>query len=66
MVDGATDGFVGVININNVIRRAFQSAFLGYYAFADIAGQGLVKRGRRLVLHHAFTGLKLYRFQANI
>ena len=66
VVDEATNRFVGVININNIIRGAFQSAFLGYYAFADFAGQGLMTEGMRLVLRHAFVGLKLHRLEANI
>jgi [ribosomal protein S5]-alanine N-acetyltransferase len=66
VVDEATNGFVGVININNIIRGAFHSGFLGYYAFADFAGQGLMNEGLRLVLQHAFTRLKLHRLEANI
>jgi [ribosomal protein S5]-alanine N-acetyltransferase len=66
VVHKATSRFVGVININNIIRGAFHSAFLGYYGFADFAGQGLMKEGMRLVLRHAFTRLRLHRLEANI
>jgi [ribosomal protein S5]-alanine N-acetyltransferase len=57
---------VGVININDVIRGAFQSASLGYYAFAPYAGQGLMHEGMLLVLKYAFEKLKLHRLEANI
>ncbi len=58
--------FVGLINLNNVIRGAFQSAFLGYYAFKPLAGQGLMGQGMRLVIRHAFAKLKLHRLEANV
>jgi ribosomal-protein-alanine N-acetyltransferase len=61
-----TGGFVGVININDVIRGSFQSASLGYYAFVPYAGQGLMREGMVLVLKHAFGKLKLHRLEANI
>ncbi len=61
-----TGGLVGVINVNNVIRGNFQSAFLGYYAFVPYAGQGLMTEGMQLVLEHAFGVLKLHRLEANI
>jgi ribosomal-protein-alanine N-acetyltransferase len=61
-----TGGLVGVININDVIRGNFQSASVGYYAFAPHAGQGLMREGLLLVLHHAFRKLKLHRVEANI
>src|SRR5262249_43375703 len=35
--DGA---IVGVINISEIVRAAFQSAYLGYYAFRPHAGKG--------------------------
>jgi len=57
---------VGVINLNHVIRRAFQSAFLGYYAVAEYAGQGLMFEGMELTLRYAFRRLKLHRLEANI
>jgi ribosomal-protein-alanine N-acetyltransferase len=62
----ATGGLVGVINVSNIIRGAFHSAFLGYYAFSDYAGQGLMQEGMRLVLYHAFRRLTLHRLEANI
>ena len=57
---------VGVINLNNIIRLSLRSAFLGYYAFADFARQGLMREGMRLVLARAFKTLKLHRLEANI
>jgi ribosomal-protein-alanine N-acetyltransferase len=57
---------VGVINLNNIIRGAFQNAFLGYYAFVPFAGQGLMREGMELLLEYAFGGLKLHRVEANI
>jgi ribosomal-protein-alanine N-acetyltransferase len=66
IVRRASNELVGMININDVIRGAFQSASLGYYAFEPYAGQGLMTEGMRLVLHHAFKKLKLHRLEANI
>lgn len=61
-----TGGLVGVINLNDVIRGNFQSASVGYYAFAPHAGQGLMREGLMLVLRHAFKKLRLHRVEANI
>jgi ribosomal-protein-alanine N-acetyltransferase len=57
---------VGVISINNVVRGAFQSGALGYYAFSPYAGQGLMTEALRLVIAEAFGKLKLHRLEANI
>jgi ribosomal-protein-alanine N-acetyltransferase len=56
----------GVININDIIRGAFQSASLGYYAFEPHASRGLMYEGMLLVLKYAFRKLKLHRIEANI
>jgi [ribosomal protein S5]-alanine N-acetyltransferase len=58
--------FVGAINLNDVIRGSFQSASVGYYAFAPHAGRGFMREGLLLVLSHAFEQLKLHRVEANI
>jgi ribosomal-protein-alanine N-acetyltransferase len=60
------DALVGVVNLNEIVRGAFQSAYLGYYAFAPLAGQGLMTEGMALVLRHAFRRLGLHRVEANI
>lgn len=57
---------VGAIHLNHIIPGALQGAFLGYYAFAPHAGQGLMREGMLLVLKHAFQKLKLHRLEANI
>lgn len=57
---------VGVINISNAVRGSFQSAYLGYYAFAGQERQGLMREGLLAVVRHAFRQLKLHRLEANI
>lgn len=57
---------VGVINITNIVRGVFKSAYLGYYAFIDWQGQGLMKAGLRQAVRYAFTHLGLHRLEANI
>jgi ribosomal-protein-alanine N-acetyltransferase len=61
--DGA---IVGVVNVSEIVRAAFQSAYLGYYAFRPHAGQGYMTEGLALVLRHAFRSLRLHRLEANI
>jgi ribosomal-protein-alanine N-acetyltransferase len=62
----ATDEIAGVINISNIVRGGFQSAFLGYYAFAGFERQGLMREGLSAAVRHAFKRLKLHRLEANI
>lgn len=56
----------GVININEIIRGLFQSAYLGFYAVIDHAGRGYMSLGLKLVLKHVFHELGLHRLEANI
>ena len=60
------DAIVGVFNIGEIVRGLFQSAYLGYYAFAPHAGAGYMSEGLELVLHVAFRMLKLHRLEANV
>ncbi len=60
------DALVGVYNLSQIALGFFRSAYLGYYAFAPAAGQGLMAEGLELVLRHAFRKVKLHRVEANI
>jgi ribosomal-protein-alanine N-acetyltransferase len=73
---GSTIGFLlrlrfdkrlaGVVNVSEPVLRAFQSAYLGFYAFAGLERQGLMTEGLALVLDAAFNELSLHRLEANI
>ena len=54
------------MNINNIVRGALRSGFLGYGAFASHAGRGLMTEGLRAVLAAAFGDLGLHRLEANV
>jgi [ribosomal protein S5]-alanine N-acetyltransferase len=57
---------VGVINVNEIVRGSFRSAYLGYYAFIPHAGRGYMSEGLALALRWAFRELHLHRVEANI
>lgn len=61
-----TNRIVGVANFSQIIYRAFQNAYLGYYVDVDFAGQGLMSEGLRLAIDRAFYTLQLHRLEANI
>ena len=56
----------GCINLNEIVRGALQSAYLGYYAFSPHEGKGFMSQAMRLVISEAFSVLKLHRLEANI
>ncbi len=57
---------VGVFTLSQIVRRLFQSAYLGYYAEQPFAGQGYMTEGMQLVLRHTFSAMKLHRVEANV
>lgn len=61
-----TGELVGVINLSEIVRGFFQSAYLGYYAFVPFAGEGYMTEGLSLVLDEAFGPLGLNRVEANV
>ena len=63
---GSSGGVVGVINISEIVRGGFQSAYLGYYGMAAYAGRGLMTEAMRLAVRYAFDELGLHRVEANI
>jgi ribosomal-protein-alanine N-acetyltransferase len=64
--DRADEALVGVFNFSAIVRGAFHSAYLGYYAFAPYAGSGRMAAGLALALEFAFRTLKLHRVEVNV
>jgi len=64
--DDADRPICGVINLSEIVRGSFQSAYMGYYALSPHAGKGYMSAGIRLVLDRAFGELRLHRVEANI
>jgi ribosomal-protein-alanine N-acetyltransferase len=56
----------GVINVNEIVRGAFCSGYLGYYAFVPHNGKGYLTRGLAAVLTDLFRVHGLHRVEANI
>jgi len=70
-VGDASGPILGAISVNEIVRGAFQSAYLGYWLGAAHTGRGYMAEGLGLVIDHAFTpedggGLGLHRVEANV
>ncbi|MET7766725.1 GNAT family protein [Streptomyces sp. NPDC005355] len=61
-----TGALAGFININTIVRGAFQCGSIGYGAFPPAAGHGYMSEGLGLVLRYAFGPLALHRIEVNI
>ncbi|MEU8826745.1 GNAT family protein [Streptomyces sp. NPDC048636] len=61
-----TGALAGFININAIVRGAFQCGSIGYGAFAPHAGQGHMSEGLGLALRYAFGPLGLHRVEINV
>ena len=61
-----TGEIAGVLIISQIVRGAFQSAYLGYYAHERHSGQGLMREAMAQTVAHAFGPLALHRLEANI
>jgi ribosomal-protein-alanine N-acetyltransferase len=57
---------VGIVNLNEIVRGVFQSAYMGYYGMAGMNGRGLMSEAVRLVITEAFGQFGLHRLEANI
>jgi ribosomal-protein-alanine N-acetyltransferase len=62
------DVLVGYAAINEIVWASFQSGYLGYWAVADHAGQGLMREALTVLLDHALgrRRLPLHRVEANV
>ena len=64
-----TDGgerLVGHINLGNIVRRAFSSAYAGYWVDYRVAGRGVIPTALALAVDHAFGPGGLHRIEVNI
>ena len=59
--DGAV---VGAINLNDVVRGAYQNAHVGYWVSEHASGRGLAKEALHSAAAFAFDFLGLHRLQA--
>jgi ribosomal-protein-alanine N-acetyltransferase len=64
--DRESGRIVGVVNLSEIVRGFFQSAYMGYYGMAGMTGRGLMGEAVGLVVAHAFGELGLHRVEANI
>jgi [ribosomal protein S5]-alanine N-acetyltransferase len=64
--ENASNGIVGLININEIVAGAFRSAFLGYHGMRRFARQGLMTEALGTTAGFAFKDLGLHRLEANI
>ena len=60
------DELVGVVNVSEIVRGWFQSAYLGYYGFVPHDVRGYMTAGVTAVVSLCFDTLGLHRLEANI
>lgn len=58
--------FVGQLTVGNVVRGAFNSAYVGYWVDQGVAGHGVMPTALALVVDHCFGPARLHRIEANI
>jgi ribosomal-protein-alanine N-acetyltransferase len=56
----------GQVTIDNVVRGALRSGYLGYWIDRAMAGRGMASLAVALVCDHAFGPVGLHRLQADI
>jgi len=65
VIVGGAGAVVGRVNLNNIVRGAFQSASLGYWLASAAGGRGLATMAVRDITRLAFAELGLHRLQAD-
>jgi ribosomal-protein-alanine N-acetyltransferase len=56
----------GQVTLDNIVRGALRSGFLGYWIDRGVAGRGMTSLAVALVCDHAFSAVGLHRVQADI
>jgi [ribosomal protein S5]-alanine N-acetyltransferase len=64
--DAGRETLVGHLNLGNIVRRAFSSAYVGYWVDARYAGRGIIPTALALAVDHAFGPAGLHRVEVNI
>ena len=63
---GRQGRLVGQLNLGNIVRRAFCSAYAGYWVDSRVAGRGIIPTALALAVDHAFGAGGLHRIEVNI
>ena len=66
ILDRATEALVGVVNLNEIVRGSFWSAYAGYWIVQRRCGAGLMTEALGLALRHGFETVGLHRVEANV
>ena len=56
----------GQVTVDNIVRGALRSGYLGYWIDRSVAGRGMASLAVALVCDHAFGAVGLHRVQADI
>lgn len=59
-----SERIIGVANLSQVVRGAFQSAVIGYSLDQDMVGRGLMGEALERVVRYAFEDMRLHRVMA--
>src|SRR5439155_12519519 len=60
------DRLVGQLTLGNVVRRAFCSAYAGYWIDERYAGRGIMPTALAIAVDHAFTAGGVHRIEVKI
>ncbi|HEV7148367.1 MAG TPA: GNAT family protein [Pedococcus sp.] len=64
LIEDQAGDLVGTLNLNSIIRGAFQSTSIGYWVSQDRNGEGIATAAVALATQVAFVELGLHRIQA--
>ena len=64
--ENGRERLVGHLNLGNIVRRAFGSAYAGYWVDSRVAGRGVIPTALALAVDHAFGPGGLHRIEVNI
>lgn len=66
LIEDGEERYVGHLNLGNIVRRSFCSAYAGYWIDSAVAGRGIMPTALALAVDHAFTAGGLHRIEVNI